>query len=219
MTQITGSTLAAARDEDHVLLAVVRSPVEPAVQRLDVEAGLVEQPEPLGQRRASAAPNVVAAPSERTESESVRELLVPVGALEDPRLALEPAAVRLLDVLAARSEDVEDEASVAARAGSRAARSARSFSSSVSMCSSVRNGQQTSGTRSATGGSRRSPTRRSSRAATPASSPAARATASIPGDESTPITSIPARAIGIAIRPVPTASSTTGPPDASACST
>jgi hypothetical protein len=35
--------------------------------------------------------------------------LVPVGALEDPALALDPAPVRVLDVLAARREDVEDD--------------------------------------------------------------------------------------------------------------
>jgi hypothetical protein len=34
---------------------------------------------------------------------------VPVGALEDPRLALQPEAVGLLDVLVARREHVEDE--------------------------------------------------------------------------------------------------------------
>jgi hypothetical protein len=34
---------------------------------------------------------------------------VPVGPLEDPGLALDPEPVRLLDVLAARREDVEDE--------------------------------------------------------------------------------------------------------------
>ena len=41
----------------------------------------------------------------------MRALLVPVGALVDLRLALEPAAVRLLDVLLRGREDVEDEAS------------------------------------------------------------------------------------------------------------
>jgi hypothetical protein len=37
-------------------------------------------------------------------------LEVPVCALPDPGLALEPAPLRLLDVLGARREDVEDEA-------------------------------------------------------------------------------------------------------------
>ena len=53
----------------------------------------------------------------------------------------------------------------------------------------------------------------------PLSSAARLATASISGDESTPITRMPDSAIGIAMRPVPTASSTTGPPRARACST
>ena len=53
----------------------------------------------------------------------------------------------------------------------------------------------------------------------PASSACSRATSSIPSDESTPITWIPTAAIGIAIRPVPTPSSTTGPPDRTASST
>src|SRR5438045_9595483 len=35
---------------------------------------------------------------------------IPVGSLVDARLALDPATVRLLDVLAGRREDVEDEA-------------------------------------------------------------------------------------------------------------
>ena len=72
----------------------------------------------------------------------------------------------------------------------------RSFSASVSMCRSERNGQITSGTRSATGGSRRSPRRRSTSSRTPASSAAPARRASIPGDESTPITRIPRFAIG-----------------------
>ena len=40
-----------------------------------------------------------------------------------------------------------------------------------------------------------------------------------PGEESTPITCTPASAVGIAILPVPTPSSTTAPPEASASST
>ena len=35
--------------------------------------------------------------------------LVPVGALEDPALTLDPAAVRVPNVLATRREDVEDD--------------------------------------------------------------------------------------------------------------
>ena len=56
--------------------------------------------------------------------------------------------------------------------------------------------------------------RRSSSSATPAASARARQTSSMPADESTPITATPAWAIGTAIRPVPTPSSTIGPPSA-----
>ena len=93
-----------------------------------------------------------------------------------------------------------------------AARSALSFSASSGMWRSDRNGQITSGTRSSTGGLRRSPRRRSTSEATPCSSASARATASMQSERSTPITESPACAIGTAIRPDPTASSTTGPP-------
>ena len=60
------------------------------------------------------------------------------------------------------------------------------------------------------GGRRRSPRRRSRLSATPASSARCRQTPSIPADESTPMTRIPSAAIGMATRPVPTQSSTTG---------
>ena len=75
----------------------------------------------------------------------------------------------------------------------------------------------TSGTVPSTGGSRRSPRRRST--STPFAAAYSRATSSMPADESTPITAIPLCAIGTAIRPVPTASSTTGPPERRASST
>ncbi len=90
------------------------------------------------------------------------------------------------------------------------ARRARRRSSSVSMWSSERNGQSTSGNCPSTGGSRMSPWRRST--LTPASSARSRATSSIPAEMSTPTTSMPAAATGTAIRPVPTPSSSTGPP-------
>ena len=97
--------------------------------------------------------------------------------------------------------------------------SARRFSASSGMWRRERNGITTSGTRSVTGGSRRSPWRRSRSSDTPSLSAYARAPASISGDSSTPITGMPAFATGIAIRPVPIASSTTVPPEATACST
>ena len=46
-----------------------------------------------------------------------------------------------------------------------------------------------------------------------------RATSSIPAERSMPTTSIPAAATGTAIRPVPTPSSSTGPPERTASST
>src|SRR5262245_33919844 len=110
-TQVTGSTLSASREEDHVLLAVVRAAVEPAVQRFDVEVRFVEEPEPFGcgePVQPEGGGGTVGAHGQR---EGPR-LLVPVGSLEDPGLAFEPAPVRLVDVLAARCEDVEHEVAV-----------------------------------------------------------------------------------------------------------
>src|SRR5688500_984870 len=111
MSQITAGTLPRSRDEDHVLVAVVRVAVEPAIHAVDDESRLVEQAEPLGDGEpveAEGRHGSVRADGERERPRA----LVPVGPLEDARLALEPAAVRLLDVLAARGEDVEDEAAV-----------------------------------------------------------------------------------------------------------
>src|SRR6187431_1101719 len=96
------------RREDDVLAARVGPTVEPAPLRLDVEAGAVEQQPPLGRREPGEVHRrgLLAAP----DRERQRPLaLVPVGALEDPGFALEPAAVRVLDVLRTRGEDVEDE--------------------------------------------------------------------------------------------------------------
>ena len=127
--------------------------------------------------------------------------LVPLGALVDPRLALEPAAVRLGDVVVARGEDVEDEATVRRR-GVRAPRAARRGGRRRSACAGASGtGSSRAAKRSSTGGSRRSPKRRSS--STPARAAASRATSSIPSEESTPTTRSPASAIGTAIRPGP----------------
>jgi hypothetical protein len=96
--------------------------------------------------------------------------------------------VRLLDVVPAGREDVEDEPPVGEE----------------ELASRLERGQ---------------PSRRSSSSATPASSAACRQISSIPAEESTPMTETPAAAVGIAIRPVPTPSSTTGPPDFRASAT
>ena len=105
------------------------------------------------------------------------------------------------------------------RRAARRARAARgppavlvSFSLLVGMWSSERKGQITSGTRSSTGGSRRSPTRRSTSCADAVllGEGAGDRRASLPtGRRRSPAR--PACAIGTAMRPEPTASSTTGP--------
>ena len=97
--------------------------------------------------------------------------------------------------------------------------SAARRSESLSMCRSERNGIATSANGPSTGGWRMSPWRRSTSPDTPASSARSRATASMPSELSTPITETPAEAIGTAMRPVPTPSSSTGPPARTASST
>src|SRR6266511_144715 len=154
------------RDPNRVLAAGVRPSVEPAVTGVDRETLAFQERKPLlwlEPRELHGRPAVDPAHRQRQRP----RLLVPVGALEDRRLALEPTPVRVLDVVARRREDVEDE-------------------TSVRMWSSARNGQMTSGTCSSTGGSRRSPSRRSIRA--PARAACSAQTSSIALDESTPIT-------------------------------
>src|SRR5581483_8359390 len=139
--------------------------------------------------------------------------LVPVRPLEDAGLPLEPAAVRLRDVLAARGEHVEDEAPARREQAARGAEGAQ-------LLALVGHVQQ--GTKRADHERHALAHRRPAQVAdaeVEAAGDASRATSSIPGDASTPITSIPASATGTAMRPVPTASSTTGPPEASASST
>ena len=127
--------------------------------------------------------------------------------------------MRLLDVLAARCEDVEDEAAV--RLEERARRAERTKLLGLGLHVQQR----------AEGADRERDALGDRRLAQVADAQVeavgdarrlragSRATASISGEVSTPITVMPACAIGTAIRPVPTASSTTGPPVASAWST
>ena len=190
---------------DRVLAACVGTAVEPAVARLDLEAGLLSNARhSSGASQASAM--VVLPFSPRTVSVRVRACSFHDAPLVDPRLALEPAVVRRRDVLCAGCEDVERRSGRRAAGAVNTLSSTASRSSSVCMCSSERKGQITSGTRSVTGGSRRSPTRRSS--STPASAARRAQTSSMPREESTPITGMPSAAIGTAMRPVPTPSST-----------
>jgi hypothetical protein len=95
-------------DPDGVLAALIWTHVEPAVAGDDLEVRLLEQVPPFVRRtpgEVHAGLTALPAHGEREDAPSE----IPVGPLPDPRLALEPAAVRLLDVLAARGEDVEDE--------------------------------------------------------------------------------------------------------------
>ena len=84
----------------------------------------------------------------RTRSVRTRRVEIPVGALPDARLALEPAVVRLLDVLHARREDVEDEAAAGLEQVADGSAAPARRSASVSRWRSARNGEVTSRTRS-----------------------------------------------------------------------
>src|SRR5712691_991100 len=109
-SQSTGATLldGADRDPDGVFAAAVGPPVEPAVARLDDEARLAEQGAPLGRREPGEHHRRLARVAADGERQRPR-LRVPVGPLVDPGLPLEPAPVRLGDVVGAGREDVEDE--------------------------------------------------------------------------------------------------------------
>ena len=98
-------------DEDHVLVAVGGRESNQPWSASTSKTRLVEQAEPLrrGQPVQAEARAVVAGAHGERERAGA---LVPDSALEDAGLALDPAVVRLLDVLAARSKDVEDEAPV-----------------------------------------------------------------------------------------------------------
>src|SRR5439155_18551073 len=103
------SLLTCAGDPDRVLAADIGPAVEPAVVGLHLEACIGEQRVPLRGCEPRQLHRRLGALVADGEGERPR-VLVPVGALEDPRLALEPARVRLLDVVARRREHVEDEA-------------------------------------------------------------------------------------------------------------
>src|SRR6185503_12620279 len=87
----------------------VRAPVEPAVAGLDPEAGALEQVLPLGYRQPGQHHRPPAGLAAHRQGQPALAL-VPVRALPDPGLALEPASVRLVDVVPGRREDVEDQA-------------------------------------------------------------------------------------------------------------
>ena len=144
--------------------------------------------------------------------------LVPVGALEDPGLALDPAAVRRLDVLAVRREDVEDEPP----------RREEQLAGGGERCQPVvlRHHVQEGAERDHDERYALADRRLAHVALAEVDEPldalgGAKPARDLehPRRESTPMTGMPAFATGTAIRPVPHASSTTGPPDANASST
>src|SRR3954447_24633007 len=96
-------------DPDRILAARERASVEPAVAGDDREAAALDQVAPLddGEPR-ERHPRLAAVGAADAERERAL-VLVPLRALEDAGLALDPAPVRLGDVLAGRGEDVEDE--------------------------------------------------------------------------------------------------------------
>src|SRR5512132_773730 len=114
--------LGAPRDEDHVFAPAVRGAVEPAIAGLDHVPGFLEQVDPLVARDPGEGHSRGAVRALDRERQRPR-VRVPVCALVDVRFALEPAAVRLGDVVVARGEDVEDQAS--SRDESRSSRSER----------------------------------------------------------------------------------------------
>src|SRR4029079_8619750 len=79
-------------DPDLVLAALLRPAVEPAVELLGHEARVLDQGVPLGRRQPveREARALLGSPDGERERAGA---LVPVGALEDARLALEPDAV------------------------------------------------------------------------------------------------------------------------------
>ena len=208
-----------ACDPHRVFAAGVRPPVEPAVARDRPSKPASASSECHRSARATHSVIVDSPRSPRTESVSVCATTIPVGALVDAGLALDPAAVRLLDVVARGREDVEDQPA----AGQQQRRGRRRAPRAAPRPSPDGDRHGTGTSRAgrarppAAGAGRRAGGRAARRRRPPAR--AAAQTSSIPAEESTPITCTPAAAVGIAIRPVPTPSSTTGPPEASASST
>ena len=143
---------------------------------------------------------------------------VPVGALEDPALALDPAPVRVANVLLARCEDVEDDPPALDQQLAGGAQRAQA------VCLGGHVQQRAEGDQH-----QRHPLRdrRIAHVAEPEieelldpfGTPVLLRDLEHPGRGVDTDQTMPAFAIGIAIRPVPQASSTTGPPDARASAT
>src|SRR3954471_4592794 len=105
------SDTGAAADPDGVLAAAPRSTVEPAVDGVDDPALVAQQLLPLRDREPRERHLRLGLRAAHAEDQRAR-LLVPLGPLPDTRLAFEPPAVRVGDVVRARCEDVEDQATL-----------------------------------------------------------------------------------------------------------
>ena len=171
-------------DEDHVLVAVVRAEVEPAVERIHDEPRLADEAEPLRRREPVQAEGRRCPQSARTARAfgsprpSRRARRSPARARANgrpsPRCRLDSGRRR-------RRRSVRRARAV------RRPRAAHSFGFGFHVEQCERNGQMARGTRSETGGSRRSPSRRSTSSRRRPTRGGAR-DSSISGDESTPIT-------------------------------
>ena len=171
----------------------------------------LEQGAPVvGREPGEAHGRLAAAP--RTRSVRTRRSRSQSRALPDPRLALEPAAVRLLDVVAARREDVEDEPAARRRAAWHARERARAAPRRSPGGGSARNGQVTSRDPLVHRRVAQVAEAQVEQSATPAASARRAADLEHPGRRVDADHRDAASAIGTAIRPVPTPSSTTGPP-------
>ena len=170
-------------DEDHVLVAVVRAEVEPAVERIHDEPRLAEEAEPLRRREP-----------------------VQAEGRGDVRRAHDSESVRLVSSQSARSKIPGSRSSqrppvssMSSRLGAKTSKTKRPPGSSSAPgraqrtklrlpCGAASERADGEGHALGDGGSRRSPSRRSTRPETPADLGGGARDSSISGDESTPIT-------------------------------
>ena len=185
-----------ASQPDRVFAACVRAQVEPPVAGDDLEPRLLEECPPV----ADGEPGRLHRGLRLAAAHVERQSRAPDPNAPAPRCpARAPASVvRLLDVLGARREDVEDEAAAGLEQATSTTPARGAARPSSAGGGRVRNGEVTRRTRSATGGSRRSPEVAGARRRPPplvaGRRPASRR-------RSTPMTVTPARATATAMRP------------------
>ena len=154
-------TSRSARDPHRVLASRERPAIEPAVARDDGEARLGEQRlPPRGLEPPQRHRRLAGLAAHRQRQRLTLE--IPVGALEDARLALEPADPCVSSTSSSDGAKTSKMSRPPGTSSSRAARAPPAAPRRSRGGGSARNGQVTSGTRSCTGGRRRSPSRRSS---------------------------------------------------------